>query len=363
MMKWDEFAEYIEADAQNRRDIMVKPSDLGFSIKDDKITLTVRDEHVTPTKHALRQFCQRAFLPTSILSLMPGEEVAGGKFTRDIVDGDSLVFVLNNGIRRLNHDKQYRVRLNTGVCRAFLTESYTPVDNRWYVDVLREIIPDGDIVHGERSNSDTIYANVLIPDSLRAEDDSDYGGMLSISNCEIGIRKLAQYPSVYRSICSNGMIFGQEKGEIFSKVHKGKIDLEDLRRKIIENVESKVKLLDEHIRKLLAARNKVIPADITVPQVLYACVKTYGLTSKQAVSLFEEFKHEKGNRNLFGVVNTITRAGQRFDNETWVKFDALAGELVENPRKWDAILLRSKSYSQEEISKALEKALRGTLVA
>jgi len=39
-------------------------------------------------------------------------------------------------------------------------------------------------------------------------------------------------------------------------------------------------------------------------------------------------QHEKQDRNLFGVVNAVTRAGQTFDNTGWVKFDEIGGDLM-----------------------------------
>jgi hypothetical protein len=63
-------------------------------------------------------------------------------------------------------------------------------------------------------------------------------------------------------------------------------------------------------------------------------------------------QHEKQDRNLFGIVNAVTRAGQTFDNTNWVKFDGLGGELLDMTEGgWSAIKQRADSYTDKEIEK------------
>ena len=72
-----------------------------------------------------------------------------------------------------------------------MTDKYTPVDNRWYLEALKEFLPDARYSHW-KGDEDTIFGNLLLPDSIMdygQDDDTDYGGMVSISNCEIGKRK------------------------------------------------------------------------------------------------------------------------------------------------------------------------------
>jgi hypothetical protein len=61
-------------------------------------------------------------------------------------------------------------------------------------------------------------------------------------------------------------------------------------------------------------------------------------------------QHERTDRNLFGVVNAVTRAGQTFDNVGWVKFDELGGSLLDmTDNRWSAIKQRADSYTEKEI--------------
>ena len=65
--------------------------------------------------------------------------------------------------------------------------------------------------------------------------------------------------------------------------------------------------------------------------------------------LGQYLKHESDHRNLFGVVNAVTRAGQVLDNESWVKFDNLGGKLLDTtPAKWENVLKRASSSSDSK---------------
>ena len=77
------------------------------------------------------------------------------------------------------------------------------------------------------------------------------------------------------------------------------------------------------------------------------------LLRKEATEVFSQWaENENQDRNLFGVVNAITRAGQVFDNQTWTKFDALGGDLVEmSENRWSSILKRAESLDEKDFEK------------
>jgi hypothetical protein len=104
----------------------------------------------------------------------------------------------------VDQDKQRLIRTwSDGTLRAFLSQKYTIVNNAWFLDVLSKAIPGGVVSHW-KGDADSIFGNVLIPDTIRAEADSDFGGMLSVGNSEIGTRRISSLPSVFRAICMNG---------------------------------------------------------------------------------------------------------------------------------------------------------------
>ena len=73
-----------------------------------------------------------------------------------------MSMLANNALRRLDPEKKYRLRTYTdGTCRAFVTDRYAPIDNRWYLEQLKQNLPEGRLSHW-RGDEDTIYGNILL---------------------------------------------------------------------------------------------------------------------------------------------------------------------------------------------------------
>jgi hypothetical protein len=61
---------------------------------------------------------------------------------------------------------------------------------------------------------------------------------------------------------------------------------------------------------------------------------------------------EAQNSSLFGIINGLTRAGQKFDNKTWVKFDEVAGSLLDiSADRWNTILRRADTFNDKDFEK------------
>jgi hypothetical protein len=88
---------------------------------------------------------------------------------------------------------------------------------------------------------------------------------------------------------------------------------------------------------------------------IVACIAIdNGFTKAQTNSVFDEFaQFEKGDKNAFGIVNAITRAGQKFDNDTWFGFDNLAGSLVTmTADSWSNLNKRADALDDETVASA-----------
>jgi len=176
--------------------------------------------------------------------------------------------------------------------------------------------------------------------------------MLSIGNCEIGKRRISQMPSIFRSICLNGCIWGQTKGKSISKVHRGTIDLDGLATQIRQNIEAQLPLLPDGIERFLGIKIHTAD-DVAMKNVIGAICSDKRLGKKESTEVLTQWvQHEKQDRNLFGVVNAVTRAGQTFDNTGWVKFDEIGGDLMSmTDNRWAAIKQRADSYTEDEVEK------------
>jgi hypothetical protein len=269
-------------------------------------------------------------------------------------DSNTMAIVGNNAMRRIDQDKKFRLRTyKDGTCRAFVTEQYAPIDNRWYLDVLGEFIPGGRFSHW-RGDEDTIYGNVLIPDTIMdyGADDSDYGGMISVGNCEIGTRRITQTPSLFRAICMNGCIWGQTEGQKIRRVHRGNIDLAALKLEIAKNIQDQIPLLAPSIKKFLETRSLEL-GKTSAKSVIASVSSDYKLSKKEATEFLEQFiTYESEQSTLFGIINGLTRAGQKFGNKEWVRFDEIAGGLAQmDSSQWNSVLRRADTFNSKDYEK------------
>jgi hypothetical protein len=329
---------------------------LGLNENDELILEYIDGREFKPTVHAFNQLAGWCKLSRQYVKDMCNPVLKQNgevDYQRDRRDAESFLDSLKNGYRRLDPEKEFRFRTySDGTLRAMLSDRYTIIDNIWYLETLAELFKEigGDeprLSHW-RGNADTLYGNILIPDTCRADQDSDYGGMISVSNCEIGIRRLSQLPSVFRAICMNGCIWDQEKGEEIHKVHKGNINLKDLRCDLANNLNDQIPLLAEGVNRFLAARDMKVKSGVKLSAIFAVIANehrfAFGANGQASKIVSEYVTHEAGDKNLFGIVNAITRAGQLYEPNEWVRFDRVAGELINmNVNEWDALQDRAKA--------------------
>lgn len=352
--------------AKQREDILcpVKHMGLGLNSASQIILEYIDGREFRPTEHAYRQLATWCGVSHQFVKDMTRPVLHQNnkvKYERDRRDAETLLDVFRNGYRRIEPDKQFRFRTYTdGTLRAMLTERYAIIDNVWYLETLAELFKEigGDeprLSHW-KGDADTLYGNILIPDTCREEKDSDYGGMISVSNCEIGIRRLSQFPSVFRAICMNGCIWDQEKGEKINKVHRGEIDMNDLRERIALNIHEQIPLISAGIDRFLALRDKVVEKDVLLSNIFAMIAKEnqmgFGVEGQAAKMAQQYHDYEIDNRNLFGVVNAITRTGQLYNPAEWVRFDEIAGKYMNyTESQWESFKARAKAMDPKDRDK------------
>lgn len=284
-------------------------------------------------------------------------------FNRDAQDAELLARVVSDTLFRSDRIDQSKKRLfrtwSDGTLRALLSDQYAIVNNQWVLEVMKELIPGGRLSHW-RGDADSIFGNVLIPDTIRQEQDSDYGGMLSLSNSEIGIRVIGTLPNVFRSICLNGCIWNRENGVAMHKRHRGQIDLDDLKKAIRENLNKQIPLLTEGVDKLLDLRTLAV-GDVPMRNVFAQLAKDFSLSKKQANGVFDAWHVEAQllgpksdeSRSAFSVANAVTRFGQTLDNSDWVRFDEIGGDITNfDAAKWGKFTFRAKELDEKNIESA-----------
>jgi hypothetical protein len=150
----------------------------------------------------------------------------------------------------------------------------------------------------------------------------------------------------------NGCIWGQTAGEKIRRVHRGNINLDQLKLEIAKNIQDQIPLLAPGIKQFLATR-AMETGKASVKGVVAAVSSDHKLSKKEATEFLDQYiTLEAGNRNLFGIINGLTRAGQKFDNKTWVKFDEIAGNLMDTSAdRWSTILRRADTFTDKDYEK------------
>ena len=350
-ISYDDAMENLQRSAEEREDILAPVKNISAVVNEDgEFAFDVQGREFIPTDWSLQQFSIRSNVPSSTV-------IQKLRLQEDFDEDDAAVMagLANNALRRLNQDKIYRMRTYTdGTCRAFVTDRYAPIDNRWYLEQLRTNLPEGRLSHW-RGDEDTIFGNILLPDTIidyGQSDDSDYGGMMSIGNCEIGKRRIQQVPSLFRSICLNGCIWGQVEGSAIKKRHIGTIDLVELGGQITANINEQLPLLPMGVRKLLELREMEVQ-DVTMKSVFAAVAMENKFSRNEASEVFGQWvDNERQDKNLFGVVNAITRAGQVFNNQSWVKFDQIGGSMLDmSESRWGGLVARADTLTDKDFEK------------
>jgi hypothetical protein len=150
----------------------------------------------------------------------------------------------------------------------------------------------------------------------------------------------------------NGCIWGQTAGEKIRRVHRGNIDLDSLKLEIAKNIQHQIPLLAPGIKTFLATR-AMDTGKASIKGIVAAVSSDYKLTKREATEFLDQYiTMESGERNLFGIINGLTRAGQKFDNKTWVRFDEIAGSLLETSAdRWNTILRRADTFTDKDYEK------------
>jgi hypothetical protein len=147
----------------------------------------------------------------------------------------------------------------------------------------------------------------------------------------------------------NGCIWGQTSGEKIRRVHRGNIDLNKLKLEIAQNIQQQIPLLAPGIKKFLGTRSMEI-GKASAKGVIASVSSDYKLSKREATEFLEQYVTlEAQNSNLFGVINGLTRAGQVFDNKTWVRLDEIAGSLLDTSAdRWSTILRRADTMTAKD---------------
>lgn len=261
--------------------------------------------------------------------------------------------------------RDFRVRLrhdNNGndVVRAIVSERYGVIDNAQAIEMLVDALPsksainDALMSHGF-DDGDNMYGNILLPDYLKSDVDSDYGVGIAFRNSEIRKAVFRVDAMLFRAICLNGCIWGRMNSEIkINQKHLGYIDLAQLRL----DVKRAVTVALTHGNDLLTQMGYTREVEVeNVNAIIAQLSRDNRLTIEQGRawqkgytdSLQERMGHIHDG-TAFGIVNGLTRAAQEFTGENRTYMETVAG-LIMTP-SLNAPLSEVNAYWQDTAAQA-----------
>ena len=306
---------------------------------------------------ALRQFAQK----TEIGTTLPARLIQG-----DSQDIETLAIVARNGLRKIG-EKPVLLRVkNDSTIRAFLSESYAIINHSWLIDTMRRLIPGGLVSHFRADqDGNNCWFNVLIPDSIRAESDSDYGGMLATGNGETGFNRLHTMPSIFRAICMNGCIWDREDGIAFvDQIHRGEVDLNMLASNIRDNLNRQIPLLNSGIDSMLATKritsngnaNPLLIVGATLQQIDVSAITRPA--ADRILEAYHEQRTESGSVSAFDVIQGMTRAAREFSGSLQEIVERSAGAaMLWDSERWETVFRTADSLKEKQLKRIFQTSV------
>lgn len=317
-----------------------------------------------PTRHCMHQMAAAAKCRQFDWLLDPPERPAKNfEYDRDQRDADLMRHYVETHMFQSDRMDQKKIRLfrtwDDGTLRAFLSMQYATVNNMWYMNTMRELLPDARIIRW-RGNADTLYFDAFLPDAkmVNEQGDSGYGGMFHCGNSEIGERRVICTPAVLRFICTNGMFVWDEAADSIRQVHRGSLELDMLRSRIVDQIREALPALEEGIDRVLGLKAYGV-GDTPVPNLFAQLGQEFTFGRKEVQGIWTAWLNEgeiigsDDIKSAFGLQAAMTRYAQTVDDpEQSIKFDRAGGRLTRFEKKdWTRFLTAASNMSDKTLQR------------
>lgn len=263
---------------------------------------------------------------------------------------------------RLRHDNE-----GNDVARAVVSGRYGVIDNLHAMEAIVDALPKGSVKDALMShaydNGDDLYGNILLPDYIKSEPDSDYGSGIAFKNSEVRNATFSVAPFLFRAICLNGNIWGRQDASIkINQKHLGNIDLDDLREQVRRAVV--VALSQGNDLLSLMGYSKQVKVQKVEPLIAQLS-KENRLTQEQGqawhkgyMDTLAEPAGHIADRTAFGLVNGLTRASQNYSGaerarmeeiSTVILAPAIDADLKAIQDRWGRAWDRAKQLEEETV--------------
>ena len=360
----EKFYDVLKAQQESKVDV-VKPESAIRLL--DSTTLLDGTPLTKSGMNSLRLFTD---IPSSMISFM---EERGYN--------DELVRFVNDELNRREQEwqnkgkdsREFRVRTrhddggNT-VARAIVSERYGVIDNLEAMEMIIDALPTKDAIKDAlashlHNDGDDMFGNLLLPDNIKSEPDSDYGVGIAFRNSEVRNSTFKVSPFLFRAICLNGMIWGRQNSDIrVNQRHMGNIDKRELR----EEVRRAIIVALSQGNDLLALLGHSKQVEVKNPEQVIAqlsrdnkmTIAQGKLWHKGYLESLQETNGHAHDRTAFGIVNGLTRSAQDYTGSTREQMETIASailapaidaDLQAISKRWGLISERAKSLDDDTV--------------
>lgn len=334
-----ELAVEIERQEKTKKDFIVPVTKLRMDefarlkIEDDKLP-----EPLELTEHAHNQIGDYAQIPR--------------KYYDRLREEDATILLAQNvnyGFSRKPNDKKM-IRTLDGMNRAFLSDSYRPLDNFDMMHAVLPVLTNSEIqIRSSEITDRRLYLKATFP---RIQGEVKKGDVVEagivVSNSEVGAGGVHVQPLIYRLSCLNGMIVADSS---IKKFHLGKRqgmgdNVEELLSTATKQLSDKAfwmqvrdvvaaSMNDIHFRTHLERLQEAagIPIESKkLDKVVEVATKKMGFGDRISDNIFQHLI-QGGDLSQWGLANAFTRtANDEEDYETATALEKAGGELIELSR-------------------------------
>jgi len=360
----ESFYSTLKAQDANKVDV-VKPES-AIRLKDASTLL----DGTPLTKSGMNSLRLFTDIPSSMISFMDDRGYS-----------DELVKFVNDELNRREQDwsnkgkdsREFRVRTrhddngNT-VARAIVSERYGVIDNLEAMEMIIDALPTKDALKDAlashlHNDGDDMFGNLLLPDNIKSEPDSDYGVGIAFRNSEVRNSTFKVSPFLFRAICLNGMIWGRQDSSIkVNQRHMGNIDKQELRQEVRRAIV--VALSQGNDLLTLLGHSKHV--EVKNPEQVIAqlsrdnkmTISQGKLWHKGYLESLQEASGHSHDRTAFGIVNGLTRSAQQYTGSTREQMETIASailapaidaDLQAISKRWGLISERAKSLDDDTV--------------
>lgn len=360
----ESFYSTLKAQDANKVDV-VKPES-AIRLKDASTLL----DGTPLTKSGMNSLRLFTDIPSSMISFMDERGYS-----------DELVKFVNDELNRREQDwsnkgkdsREFRVRTrhdddgNT-VARAIVSERYGVIDNLEAMEMIIDALPTKDAIKDAlashlHNDGDDMFGNLLLPDNIKSEPDSDYGVGIAFRNSEVRNSTFKVSPFLFRAICLNGMIWGRQDSSIkVNQRHMGNIDKQELRQEVRRAIV--VALSQGNDLLTLLGHSKHV--EVKNPEQVIAqlsrdnkmTISQGKLWHKGYLESLQEASGHSHDRTAFGIVNGLTRSAQQYTGSTREQMETIASailapaidaDLQAISKRWGLISERAKSLDDDTV--------------